>query len=162
MRQDLLRSQVEGLGGYDSLAEQIGGFFQYVFVGERQYFEAPSWARIDLLTSQIASYESSGLAGLLFIGESSWLGMICLALSLAGLVFVARNASISAEVKTLVLAWIGSSALFTLILTPLPWARYYLPLLPAMILLVAYALTVIASALRMHLSASADDHTVLA
>ena len=54
LRQYLLRSQVENLGGYNSLAEQISGFYQYVFVGERQYFESPTWANMDLLTTQVA------------------------------------------------------------------------------------------------------------
>ena len=162
LRQDLLRSQVENLGGYNSLAEQISGFFQYVFVGERQYFESPTWAGVDIPTTQIAAYERSGLAGLLYIGESSWLGIICLALSFVGLAFLVHSACVSPEIKTLILAWIGGTALFTLLLTPLPWARYYLPLVPALILLVSHALVVLAAWLWKRMKSQAYGVAILA
>ncbi len=147
MRQDQLRRQVEYFGGYNSFAEQISGFFQYVFVGERQYLEAASRAQFDVVSAQIGEYEHSGLAGLLFIGESAWLGLISLLLAVAGLASLARSASVTAEHKTLLLVWIVGSALFTLIVTPLPWARYYLPLIPAIIVLVSYALVTIVAAI---------------
>ncbi len=148
LRQGLLHDQVNKFGGYSSLAEQVNGLFQYVFAGERQYFEAPGWAAYDAISAQIADYEGSGLAGLLFIGSSGRLGLIALLLALFGAVHLARNRAIHREYRLLLLIWAIGSLLATLRLTPLPWARYYLPLLPAVIVLVSYAMTTLATAVR--------------
>ena len=148
LRQGLLGVQVDIFGGYTSFADQVNGLFQYVFVGERQYFEAPAWATYDAITTQIDDYEQSGLAGLLFVGSSGRLGLIFLLLAIYGAAHLARNPSVKAEHRLLLLVWILGSALATLSLTPLPWARYYLPLLPAVSVLAAYALTTIAMTVR--------------
>ena len=148
VRQELLEGQVEWLGGYNSLFEQLTGFYQFAIAGERQYFEVANWANYDSITTQIAAYERSGLAGLLFIGSSGRLGLIALLLALFGAVHLARNRSVAPEHRLLLLVWIIGSALVTLWLTPLPWARYYLPLLPAMSLLLSYALVTMATAVR--------------
>ena len=161
LRQDLLQSQVENIGGYDSFGERVNGFFRFVFQGERQYFEAPSWKHYDVIAAQIGDYERSSLAGMLFIGESPWLGLLCLLLSLAGLISLARSTIVSTENKTLILVWIGGSAIATLLLTPLPWARYYLPLIPALVILVAHSLQVIATTLWKHHHTKADGVAVL-
>ena len=161
LREDLLKGQLNWLGGYDSFAEQISGFFQYIFVGERQYFEVAGWANYDAITGQIEAYERSGLAGLLFVGESGRLGLIFLLLAVFGAFDLARNRGVSAEQRLLLLVWILGSALVTLWLTPLPWARYYLPLLPAMIVLVAYALVAIASSLMKNPYVKADGIALL-
>ncbi|MCY4467009.1 MAG: phospholipid carrier-dependent glycosyltransferase [Chloroflexi bacterium] len=144
MRADLLQGQIEAFGGYQDFAEQVAGFFQFVFVGARQYFEVEAWAAYAPITAQIASYESSGWAGALFIGASGRLGLVCLLLSLLGAVALWRDKRVLAEHRLLLLMWIGGTALFTLMVTPLPWARYYLPLLPALIILVSHALVTLA------------------
>ncbi len=160
-RQQLLQNQVDAFGGYGSFAEQVSGFFEFVFVGARQYFEVAGWANYDVITSQISVYEQSWLAGLLFIGESGRLGVVCLLLSVFGAFTLARDRDISRDTRWLVLIWIFGSALATLWLTPLPWARYYLALLPALILLVSYALIRLAQSLIRDPYARADDFAVL-
>ncbi|MYH66182.1 MAG: phospholipid carrier-dependent glycosyltransferase [Chloroflexi bacterium] len=145
MRADLLQGQVDAFGGYRGFAEQVAGFFQFVFVGARQYFEVAAWAGYAPITVQIAAYESSGWAGLLFIGSAGRLGLLCLLLAVLGALSLARDKNVSAEHRRLLLIWIGGTALFTLLITPLPWARYYLPLLPGLIILVAHALVTIAA-----------------
>ena len=156
MRAELLRAQVDWIGGYTSAAERIQGFFQYVFAAEHQYFEVASWAEYDVITAQIARYESSGLAGLL-IGGTDLAGFLCLLLALFGAVHLARNTTVEASIRLLLLVWSGGTALVTLLLTPLPWARYYLPLAPALVILVSYALVVLASAAWNHFNNRADD-----
>lgn len=148
LRQGLLQDQVNIFGGYTSFADQVKGLFQFAVTGERQYFEVANWANYDAITTQIAEYERSGLAGLLFIGSSGRLGLIALLLALFGAVHLARNRSVAPEHRLLFSVWIIGSGLVTLWLTPLPWARYYLPLLPAMSLLVSYALVTVATAVR--------------
>ncbi len=147
LRQELLQDQVSIFGGYTSFADQVTGLFQYGFVGERQYYEAPAWANYGAISAQINEYERSGLAGLLFIGGSGRLGLLWLLLAIFGAGHLARNRSIATEHKRLLLVWTFGSILAALWLTPLPWARYYLPLLPAVIALVSYALATIAGAL---------------
>lgn len=148
LRQGLLQDQVNIFGGYSSLAERVNGLFQYAFVGELQYFEASNWASYDIITTQITEYERSGLAGLLFIGSSGRLGLIALLLALFGAVHLTRNRSVTAEHRLLLSVWLVGATLATLRLTPLPWARYYLPLLPAVTVLVSYGLVTIATAIR--------------
>lgn len=142
MRADLLGGQIEAFGGYTDFAEQVAGFFQFVFVGARQYFEVDAWAGYAPITAQIGDYESSGWAGVLFIGAAGRLGLLCLLLSLMGAVALLVDKRVSAEHRLLLLLWMGGTGLFTLMVTPLPWARYYLPLLPALIMLVSHALVI--------------------
>ncbi len=155
LRQELLQDQVSMFGGFTSLADRLHGLFQYGFAGGRQYFEAQNWATVDTIGAQIAEYERSGLAGLLVIGSSARIGLICLLLASYGIIHLARNRSVAAEHRLLLVIWIVGSALVTLRLNPLPWARYYLPLLPAVIVLVSYALVSFAAAITNRKSHSA-------
>ena len=160
-RQVLLQSQVELYGGYTSFAEQAAGFFQFVFAGARQYFEVSHWATYDVITAQIRAYEGSWLAGLQVIGGSGRLGLITILLTLYGALKLGRDARLAREARWLALIWIIGSAVAALWLTPLPWARYYLPLLPAVILLLSYALTRLAQQLFREPSAGADGVALL-
>ena len=146
MRADLLRSQVDWFGGYNSFEQGLQGFFQYVFAWEHQYFEVDRWAQFDVITAQIQHYEESGLAGSL-IGGTGLAGLLGLLLALLGLARLARGSAIQADSRILLLFWILGSALVTLAVTPLPWARYYLPLAPALAILASVALLALASSL---------------
>lgn len=147
LRAALLQRQVELFGGYNSFAERVQGFFQFVFAVEHQYFEVARWAEFDVITAQIQRYEASGLAGLL-VGGTAAAGLACLALALFGAVDLARNQAVLLDDRMLLLVWIAGTALVTLLITPLPWARYYLPLAPALAILVAHAIIVLASRLK--------------
>ena len=146
LRSALLKGQVQQFGGYNSFAEQMQGFFRYVFAAEHQYFEVARWAGYDVITAQIQHYERSGQAGSL-IGGTASTGWLSLLLAMVGLVHLARSAAIQASSRILLLVWILGSALITLAVTPLPWARYYLPLAPALAILVSLALVALASSL---------------
>ncbi|MCY4062351.1 MAG: glycosyltransferase family 39 protein [Chloroflexi bacterium] len=146
LRSALLKIQVNMFGGYNSTAERIQGFFQYVFAAEHQYFEVARWAGYDVISAQIQQYERSGLAGSL-IGGTGLAGLLSLLLALFGLVKLARGSAIQASSRILLLVWILGSALVTLAVTPLPWARYYLPLAPALAILASLALVTLASSL---------------
>ena len=160
-RQALMTSHVMDAGGYDSYGAQITGFFWYVFVGARQYFELAHWAGYAEISQQIRAYEASGLAGVLLIGDSRALGILCLVASVIGAGLLARNRGISPDMRLLILLWAGISALATLQLTPLPWARYYLPLLPVAILLAAYCATSLAELMLNVRVAKADGLALL-
>lgn len=161
MRANLLASQVEVFGGYNSFWERILGFFRFVFAAEHQYFEVARWADYAVITAQIETYAASGLAGIQ-LGASNLTGALCLLLALFGGAQLARASAIAGEKRLLLLVWFIASALATLLLTPLPWARYYLPLAPAVILLVSYAFVVLASALWQRIYSKANGVTILA
>ncbi len=147
LRSALLKGQVQQFGGYNSFAEQMQGFFRYVFAAEHQYFEVARWSGYDVITAQIQHYERSGQAGSL-IGGTALTGWLSLLLALIGIFHLVRSAAIQASSRILLLVWILGSALITLAVTPLPWARYYLPLAPAMAILVSLAVVALASSLR--------------
>ena len=109
----------------------------------------------------IRIYEESGLAGSLIGGTPAY-GLIIFALTLAGIAMVVRGVSVASEYRLLLCTWMGGAALIIAITSPVPWARYYLPLAPAATLLVAYALTEIAGALARHISQRRDGVAVLA
>ncbi len=160
MRADLLQRQVDIFGGYSSFATQVHGLFRFVFVGQHQYFEVAHWSAYDVISAQIDAYENSGLAGLLIAG-SRLFGLVCLVLATYGALMLARSKSIRSEYKTMLLVWIGGLALVTLIVTPLPWARYYLPLIPALTVLVSHALVTIAPAIWKRVNPQSDGVAVL-
>ena len=161
LRSDLLQIQVDIFGGYESFAEQIRGFLRFVFAGQHQYFEVGQWAGYDVIIAQIEAYERSGLAGILF-GGSVFYGFVSLVLAALGAWTLARDSRIAGEVKGLLLLWIGGSALFTLLVTPLPWARYYLPLVPALIVLISPALVAIATLIWKRIGTQSSDVALLA
>lgn len=160
MRAELLQAQVDWIGGYDSFQERILGFFRYVFAAEHQYFEVARWAEYDVITGQIRRYESSGLAGFM-IGGTDLAGLVCLLLALFGTAHLMRNPAIEANNRLLLLLWIFGSAIVALLVTPLPWARYYLPLAPALAILLSYALITLSSAIWTRFSNRADGIDVL-
>ena len=161
LRADLLQLQVDIFGGYDGIVQQIRGFLRFVFAGQHQYFEVGQWAGYDVISAQIERYERSGLAGILFGGTVIY-GLVYLLLAAYGALALVRDSRIAAECKVLLLIWIGGSALFTLLVTPLPWARYYLPLVPALTVLVSQALVAIATMIWKRLGSQADGVAILA
>lgn len=160
LRADLLRAQVGWFGGYNSIEDGILGFFNFVFAVQHQYFEVSDWAQFDAITAQIERYESSGLAGIL-IGGTSLFGILCLALAAFGAVSLARDRNMETAVRVFFLVWMAGSAMATMALTPLPWARYYLPLAPALVILVSHGIYVLISSIWERVSGRADGSDLL-
>lgn len=161
-RQNMLMNQVNIYGGYTSFSEQLSGFFRFVFKSESQYFEVADWAGYEEISAQIDAYEQPGRAGLLFIGRSARLSLLNLLLAALGALMLARDRRIAPDARWLLLLWSVGTALSTLWLTPLPWARYYLPLVPAQILLIAYALVTLAQQVWRRQNPSCDGSFILA
>ena len=159
-RADLLQAQVGWFGGYNSFEDGILGFFRFVFAAERQYYEVAGWAEFDAIITQIVGYESSGMAGVL-IGGTNLFGIVCLALAGFGALDLARNSKVASENRALLLIWMVGSALVTLAVTPLPWARYYLPLAPALVILVSHSIFVIVTAVWKRLNSRAHGNIIL-
>ena len=147
MRADLLRDQTAAFGGYASAAERTDGFFRFVFAGENQYFEDPAWADYDVIHAQIETYQGSGLAGFGADGNSLGGWLFLLMATGGGLHFV-RNKRIRREYRWLMMVWgLGLMALIFAV-TPLPWGRYYLPLIPFVTSMAAYGLWTLAARIK--------------
>lgn len=137
LRNELLEIQIDLFDNYSSIEAQLNGFFDFIFVAQPQYYEAPAWARYSEITDQIQSYEQSILSGIA-IGGSTIGGIIMLLITVFGTVHFARNKNILAEYRWLILVWGIGICVITFILTPLAWARYYLPVIPFVGMMLAY------------------------
>ena len=139
-RAELLQRQVGVYGGYQTAGQRVKGFFRFVFFGERQYFEDKQWAEYTEISEQIQIYERSGWAGAT-IGGNVIAALVMLALVCAGAILVVRDRAITAQNRGLLLVWGCGIAAIVFALTPLPWARYYLPVLPFAMIMAACSLT---------------------
>ena len=160
LRTGLLANQMQTYGGYGSLGERADGFFRYVFAGKVQYFEAANWAGYDVIRDQIQAYQASGLAGAA-IGGSSLVGLLFLLLTLSGGVYLFGSADIPAAYRWLLMVWGAGTAALIFLFTPLPWGRYYLPLIPFVTIMAAYSLWALAAPIRKRIKASGYGFAVL-
>lgn len=128
LRTRLLEGQTAAFGGYSGAVDALAGFLRQTFAGAPQYYEDTRWA--GWISEQIAGYEASPWRGLT-PGVAG--GALLLALTLAGLAALVwrKTGGAGVIVGTWALAAFGTA----LLLTPLEWARYYLPaVLPALVL----------------------------
>ncbi len=150
-RVDLLNEQIRRFGGYSSLLEQAQGLYRYVFVEHRQYFEAPQWSELSEISRQISAYEASALSGYSLGEIGGGLvggiggGLLGLALTVYGALKLMRRRSVKRANRWLLLACGGGVTLISLAATPLPWQRYYLPVLPFICIFSACALVSLAT-----------------
>ena len=134
----VLGGQVDRFGGYESGMERVEGLFHYGFVAPTQYFEVDDWARFEEITTQIADYEASIWLGV-SIGGSLAVGLLEFALMALGVGWLLRDSRILPGHRLLLLLWGAGIAAIILATTPLPWLRYYLPLLPCVMMMTAFA-----------------------
>ncbi|MBN2305111.1 MAG: phospholipid carrier-dependent glycosyltransferase [Anaerolineae bacterium] len=122
-RRALLDGQVAGYGGYDGIGERLEGLVDFAFFADTQFYEAPGWS--DPLRDQIAQYRATWWDGR---GTGPIWGVALLALALVGLWDAVRRWREGVVLAALV--WLGFTAVVLVIVTPLAWQRYYLPLVP--------------------------------
>lgn len=134
LRTGLLDSQVLTYGGYADFADQTAGFLRQTFIVLPQYWEFPGWGAN--IVGEIARYEASLLAGV-SLGGSPIGGALVLALC----VFGARTLWEGGRVGRVVLLWALTMLASVWLLTPMEWQRYYVPVYPAVALLLAFGVT---------------------
>jgi 4-amino-4-deoxy-L-arabinose transferase-like glycosyltransferase len=136
-RQDLLQGQTELLNGYMDRLSQAQGFAQQVFQVQPQYFEVWYWSEFIPITEQIARYEASPWAGI-SIGGSDAGGALVALLMCVGIFALLRDPDLTLEMRLVFGVWGAMMVVLTLLLTPVEWQRYYLPIFPFIGLLAAY------------------------
>jgi len=145
LRQNTLNAEVTYMGGYKSTADQLLAPIRFPFT-EAQYFEGENspWGR--WIKTEINAYSRSGLAGI------DWysLGFITYALLFAGIVALVLAVARRRYVGGLLLVVAGFTAIILLVVIPLPWQRYYLPLALPWSILIAVGESSIWSFGRIH------------
>jgi hypothetical protein len=127
-RQTLLERQAQWLGGYESVSERLKGYGAWTFFSPPQYFEVPGWQ--SQIGEQIDAYDRSFFSG--HAGDSVAAGVV-IVLVFVGLASLVRDWRRS---SAWVLLWVFASlSLFLIVLNPVPWQRYYLPLRPLVAIL---------------------------
>ena len=149
-RADLLVTQTRNdPNTYSSIIQRIGATLAEPFLISPQYYEAPTWQGV--IDDAIQTYEESPLSGWrwptvigLMLTLISWLGVLIAAI---------RAIRDGDPVARVLILWFGGSLIGALII-PIDWQRYYLPWLLPMIVLAAYAPSVLIA----ELSRTANRH----
>jgi hypothetical protein len=132
LRQDLLNIQTNVFGSYPTMIDALAGFARQTLIVLPQYYEIAGWE--SYIGDQIARYEASPWRGV-SVGGSLW-GAALLAVMIGfGVWALLRRRDIPFSTRWLIGIWALMIALSTLLLTPIEWQRYYLPVYPAVGLL---------------------------
>lgn len=119
-----------------TLSQRIEGIITQPFMTPVAYFEQASWAEAEPISQEIAVYSASPLSGL---PVDPFIGILFTLLAGIGLVTLLwpRLRLRPATGQTIVvMIWLLVTIL-NLLINPLPWQRYYLPLIPIATLLAA-------------------------
>lgn len=137
LRQNLLTIQTQAFRQYDDFPDQAAGFARQALVNRPQYYEVSGWETH--ISDQTAHYEASLWRGV-SIGGSVAGALVMLLLNAVGLAALWRDRQRPAVLRWLIGGWAVILILATLLLTPLEWQRYYVPVYPALGLLAALGL----------------------
>ncbi|NDJ61141.1 MAG: phospholipid carrier-dependent glycosyltransferase [Chloroflexi bacterium] len=127
-----------------TLTDRITAIFTQPFVTAPAHFEVAHWGEVPAVQAEIARYMAAPLSGLQF---GPLIGGALTALSVGGLIILLRRIvgpadPVARALAAGLIAWVGLTAL-SMLVNPLPWQRYYLPLIPAMTLLASVGVGVV-------------------
>jgi len=121
-RQFLLDIQVAStLNAPTTLIQRVEGIVTQPFMTAPVHYEVDFWANASAITAEIERYRASPLSGIPF---GPVVGLALTLLAGVGLVMVLRRRAWWG-----MLVWVAVTVA-SLLANPLPWQRYYLPLLP--------------------------------
>jgi len=129
LREALLEGQTNAFGGCPDAGAALAGFWRQAFTATPQYYEVEGWG--GYLAEQIAAYEASIWRG---VGLPA---LILVPLVIIGVIMLVRTTSRQTPrpLRLLIGVWALAMLLTVLLLTPLEWQRYYLPVYPPILLL---------------------------
>ena len=111
-----------------TLLERIQGIITQPFMTAVWHFEAGGWTSFEPISEEIDRYMASPLSGLQF---GTVLGGALTLLALAGIISLIRQGR---DFRLGIFVW-SAFTLAILLVNPLPWQRYFLPLIPIVTLL---------------------------
>lgn len=138
LRENLLAGQTAAFGGYVDFADKVAGFLRQSFLALPQYYEIAGWE--SYIGDQIARFEASVWRGVSVGGSLVGALLLCGILAI-GVWALLRGRKTRLAARWLVGVWALAMLLTTLFLTPIEWGRYYLPIYPAIGLLLGLGLT---------------------
>lgn len=153
-RQNLIDLQKQAYGAYDGPGQQVAGLIRRTANGEPQYYEVAQWR--EWIGANIRAYEAhvwTGIDGGLI---GAWLRLVGLVIGTAALLHRAIGRD-SDRAAGLALAWFWITALALLLLTPFDWQRYYLPLQPALAVVIGAAVARAVEVVRAYLLFEPDE-----
>lgn len=127
-----------------TIQERIEGMLTEPFINPVQFFEQASWADAAPIQQEIQAYMASPLSGLQAGGLG---GVVLMGLVVVGLyqllwmlwrALQGTKTHTSASGSVLVGIWLAVTVV-NLLLNPIPWQRYYLPLIPVYAVLIGMA-----------------------
>ena len=130
-----------------SIPQRVEGIITQPFMTPVAYFEQASWAEAKPVMDSIAAYEATPLSG---IPVNPITGIVLTLLAAVGLVAVMWpriRPYESWSISVVLIIWLLIT-LLNLLINPLPWQRYYLPLIPIDTLLAAIGVMSIIRVLR--------------
>ncbi|MGJ3237694.1 MAG: ArnT family glycosyltransferase [Anaerolineae bacterium] len=151
LRQDLLTGQVGFFGGYETLNDQVTGFLYQSFIVLPMYAETDTDGFYSEQATRITRYDRSLVSGVSLGGSAIGAGVL-IALVMIGCVYVWRSSRFDSVSRWVLSAWLLAMIILTLLLTPLEWQRYYLPIYPVIAIFGALGLMGLLTALIVHLN----------
>jgi len=131
LRGELLSVQVEiEEGAPTAFGQRARWVLSQPYSAPLAHYERPAWAEAEPIATAEARYEASLWRG---YPRSTVLGVVLTGLAVLGLVVVSLRAPVLGGGAAL---WYAVTAA-ALLVNPLPWERYYLPLVPVVALLTA-------------------------
>jgi len=127
-----------------TLLQRIEGIVAQPFLTPPSHYEVAYWANAAAVTAEIMRYMASPLSGLQF--------GVLLGLPLTLLAGIGLLAAIQEKNWWGLLVWFLITVA-SLLVNPLPWQRYYLPLLPVSTILAGIGLLKVIQFVQMHLQA---------
>lgn len=141
VREQLIDIQVQAhTSGPMPLSQRIEYIITQPFLTPAQHFEVAAWTQYDPITQEVNRYMASPLSGLQF---GPVLGLLLTLLIPVGM-FAALRHAVARRAGLFV--WLLIT-LAMLIVNPLPWQRYYLPLIPIVTLFVGLAVQLLVAAI---------------
>jgi 4-amino-4-deoxy-L-arabinose transferase-like glycosyltransferase len=143
VRAELLDLQVRNhANGPTTVGERLGSLLTQPFLTPPQYFEAPAWAGYEPITAEIERYEASLWAG---YPVGGWFGVLLTGAAVVG-AFGLWVRPWWPQSRCWIAVGLWAWALITsasLLVNPLDWQRYSLPLIPPAVLFAASGLTLV-------------------
>lgn len=132
-RAALLESQVIAAGGATSFLSRLTGMLTQPFLQPVEIYEAGFWANSSAFVGEVRAYTESVWLGL----GGGLIGALFSAIALVGMGLLLFRLRRGDSAAWGILIWLLVTVV-TLLLNPVPWQRYYLPLLPIVMLLAAW------------------------